>query len=63
MMVERGESRCASWPPFDAAFVASAMRWLMLILGVACALMLVNAALRQMRWLPADKRSDQRSSR
>ena len=59
-MVERGEQlRQFPWPPFDAAFVASGMRWLMLILGVACALMLINAALRQMRWLPADKRSDQ----
>ena len=59
-MVERGEQlRQFPWPPFDAAFVASTMRWLMSILGVACALMLVNAALRRIRWLPADKRSDQ----
>ena len=54
-MLERGERLSQfPWPTLDAASMASAMRWLMVTLSLGCALVLVNAALRRMRWLPAD---------
>ena len=60
-MVERGEQlRQFPRPQLDASSIASAMRWLMLVLAVACALMLVNAALHRIRWLPSDNKSDER---
>jgi hypothetical protein len=54
-MLERGERLSQfPWPTLDTAFLASAMRWLMLILSLGCVLLLVNAALRRMRWLPSN---------
>jgi hypothetical protein len=54
-MLERGERLSQfPWPTLDAASMASAMRWLMVILSLGCVLVLVNAALRRMRWLPSD---------
>jgi hypothetical protein len=54
-MLERGERLSQfPWPTLDAASMASAMRWLMVTLSLGCALVLINAALRRMRWLPSD---------
>jgi hypothetical protein len=53
-MIDRGE-RLAQFPrpAFDAAFVASAMRWLLGVLVVGCVIWLMNAALRRTRWMRA----------
>jgi hypothetical protein len=54
-MTERAERLSQfPWPTLDAAFVASSMRWLMLILVLGCAIWLVNAALRRSGWLTAE---------
>jgi hypothetical protein len=54
-LLERGERLSEfPWPTLDTAFLASAMRWLMLILSLGCVLVLGNAALRRMRWLPSN---------
>jgi hypothetical protein len=51
-MLERGERlRQFPWPTLDAEFLAGAMRWLLLLLLVGCALWLVNALLRRTGWL------------
>jgi len=50
------------WPTLDAAFVASSMRWLMLILVLGCAIWLVNAALRRSGWLTAEGNAPSRSA-
>ena len=51
-MLERGERlRQFPWPTLDAASLASAMRWLLLILLVGLALWLVNALLLRTGWL------------
>src|SRR6202171_2802776 len=50
------------WPTVDAAFVASSMRWLMLILVLACAIWLVNAALRRSGWFIADGKVPSRNA-
>lgn len=51
------------WPTLDAAFLASAMRWLMLLLLVGFALWLVNALLRRAGWLSTrDKAPGERSA-
>ncbi len=57
-MLERGEQlRQFPWPILDAASLASAMRWMMVVLGLGLVLALVNAALRRMHWLPTDNKS------
>ena len=54
-MIERADQFTKfPWPTLDAAFLASAMRWLIMILGVGVVLVLINAALRRMRWLPSN---------
>jgi len=54
-MIERADQLTKfPWPTLDAAFLASAMRWLITILGLGVVLVLVNAALRRMRWLPSN---------
>ena len=54
-MLERGERLSQfPWPALDLATLASAVRWLMVILSLGCVLVLVNAALRRMRWLPSN---------
>jgi hypothetical protein len=54
-MTERAERLSQfPWPTLDAAFVASSMRWLMLILVLGCAIWLVDAALRRSGWLTAE---------
>ena len=50
------------WPTLDAAFVASSMRWLMLILVLGCAIWLVNAALRRSGWLTAEGKAPVRNA-
>ena len=46
-----------AWPSLDAAFLASAMRWLMLILLLGCAIWLINGALRRSGWLSSSGRT------
>jgi hypothetical protein len=50
------------WPTLDAAFVASSMRWLMLILVLGCAIWLVNATLRRSGWLAAEGKAPVRNA-
>jgi hypothetical protein len=53
-MLERGEQlRQFPWPTLDAASLASAMRWLLLIVLVGVALWLVNTLLLRAGWLTA----------
>jgi HupE / UreJ protein len=62
-MTERAERLSQfPWPTLDAAFVASSMRWLMLILVLGCAIWLVNAALRRSGWLTAEGNVPSRSA-
>ena len=57
-MIERAERlRRFPWPNLDAAFLASAMRWLMLILLLGCAIWLINGALRRSGWLSSSGRT------
>jgi hypothetical protein len=57
-MTERAERlRQFPWPNLDAAFLASAMRWLMLILFLGCAIWLINGALRRSGWLASSRRT------
>ncbi|TMG89368.1 MAG: HupE/UreJ family protein, partial [Betaproteobacteria bacterium] len=57
-MIERAERlRRFPWPSLDAAFLASAMRWLMLILLLGCAIWLINGALRRSGWLSSSGRT------
>jgi len=54
-MMERAELlRRFPWPTIDAAFLAAAMRWLLAIVLLGCALWLVNRALRRAAWLSGD---------
>jgi len=63
-MLERGERLWQfPWPTLDAAFLASAMRWLLLILLLTLALGLVNALLLRAGWLTPGKASGERSPR
>jgi hypothetical protein len=64
-MIERAERlRQFPWPTLDAAFLAGAMRWLMLILLLGCAIWLINAALCRAGWLTSKGRaSGERSQR
>lgn len=62
-MTERAERLSRfPWPTLDAAFVASSMRWLMLILVLGCAIWLVNAALRRSGWLIAEGKMPSRNT-
>lgn len=45
------------WPRLDAAFAASAMRWLILILVLGCAIWLVNGWLSRRGWLTAERKA------
>jgi hypothetical protein len=57
-MIERADRlRQFPWPTLDAAFLASAMRWLMLILLLGCAIWVINAALRRTGWLASSGRA------
>ncbi len=63
-MTERGERLSQfPWPTLDAASLASALRWLLLMLFFGCAIWLVNAWLRRMQWLPEEKRATSERSR
>ncbi|HEX5863713.1 MAG TPA: HupE/UreJ family protein, partial [Casimicrobiaceae bacterium] len=63
-MVERAERlRQFPWPTLDAAFLAAAMRWTMLILVLGFAIWLINAALRRSGWLTSSGTSGERSQR
>lgn len=64
-MIERAERlRQFPWPALDAAFLAAAMRWTMLILVLGFAIWLINAALRRSGWLTSSGRaSGERSQR
>jgi hypothetical protein len=62
-MTERAERLSQfPWPTLDAAFVASSMRWLMLILVLGCAIWFVNAALRRRGWLAAEGKAPSRNA-
>jgi hypothetical protein len=50
------------WPTLDVASVASAMRWLMLILVLGYAIWLINAALRRSGWLTAEGKAPSRNA-
>jgi hypothetical protein len=55
---ERGERLSQfPWPKLDAATVAAAMRWLMLILVLGAAIWLVDAWLRRNRWLVTEAKA------
>jgi hypothetical protein len=49
-------------PTLDAAFVASSMRWLMLILVLGYAIWLLNAALGRSGWLAAERKAPSRNA-
>jgi hypothetical protein len=62
-MTERAERLSQfPWPTLDAAFVASSMRWLMLILVLGYAIWLVNAALGRSGWLTAERKAPSRNA-
>jgi hypothetical protein len=62
-MTERAERLSQfPWPTLDAAFVASFMRWLTLILVLGCAIWLVNAALRRSGWLTSEGKVPSRNA-
>ena len=62
-MTERAERLSQfPWPTVDAAFVASSMRWLMLMLVLGCAIWLVNAALRRSGWLTVEAKAPVRNA-
>jgi hypothetical protein len=57
-MLERLERlRQFPWPTLDAAFLAGALRWLLLIALVGVALWLVNALLLRAGWVAAESKS------
>jgi hypothetical protein len=64
-MLERGERlRQFPWPTLDAAFLAGALRWLLLLVLVSLALWLINALLLRAGWLSAgSKVSDEGRAR
>jgi hypothetical protein len=51
-----------AWPTLDVASVASAMRWLMLILVLGYAIWLINAALRRSGWLTGEGKAPSRNA-
>jgi HupE / UreJ protein len=56
-MTERAERLSQfPWPTLDAAFAASAMRWLMVILVLGWGIWLVNVGLRRSGWLTAERK-------
>jgi hypothetical protein len=62
-MTERAERLSQfPWPTLDAAFLASSMRWLMLILVLGYAIWLVNAALGRSGWLTAERKAPSRNA-
>jgi hypothetical protein len=57
-MLERAERlRQFPWPTVDAAFLASAMRWMILIVLLGSAIWLINVALRRTGWLTSSGRA------
>ena len=63
-MIERVERlRQFPWPTVDAAFLASATRWLMLILLLGSAIWLINVALRRTGWLTSSRNASGERSR
>jgi hypothetical protein len=57
-MTERAERLSQfPWPTLDAAFLASSMRWLILILVLGYAIWLVNAALGRSGWLSSERKA------
>ena len=63
-MIERGE-RLSQFPRpnFDAAFFATAIRWLLGVLVAACVIWLTNVALRRTRWMGVREEGSRRHAR